>query len=493
VTSTDGNGRHRLHAARVATAATAIVVTCYALCAVGLSMFVAHRLLSQADARIAPVLAEAPRLHLGSSGAPSTAPQAGPQSAAPAQNDAGNGDLDDAPVFLWRVASGGSVRPLTVGAPALPRRRWDGAPVTVSVGASPFRLDSRRVGSGWLVAGQSVADVTRVRAALVLPELLFGVLLAVVTFVGSLLVGLRASAPLALVRRRQAEFTADASHELRTPLSVVEAEVDLALRRPRPPEEYEAVLRRIAGESKRLRRIVDDLLWLARADSGSDQAVPAARTDVGAVVRACVERFQPVAERLGVALVFEPDGESGTGPPAPAHQPTVQASHELVDRLGGVLIDNACKYAGQGGTAVVSVRASGSRVALRVDDSGPGIPQDQRTAVFDRFHRVTDRGGGAGLGLAIADSVVRLTAGSWNVAESPLGGARMEVSWRRAPGDPPPATGTDAVRPRAGSGGRRGTGPPADGAAGTRGAGARGDGGDGRPPVDDPLRISSPS
>jgi signal transduction histidine kinase len=256
------------------------------------------------------------------------------------------------------------------------------------------------------------------------------VLLAAATFAGSLLVAYRASLPLELIRRRQAEFTADASHELRTPLSVVEAEVDLALRRRRTPEEYEAVLGRIAGEGRRLRRIVDDLLWLARADSGTEAQDEGGVVDVRAVVASCVDRFAAVATRDDVNLSFESAGRE---------RGFVRAPAELVDRLAGVLIDNACKYAGPGGTVSVVVVSNAGHVVLRVDDSGPGIPAEEREAVFDRFHRAAAGGTGSGLGLAIADSVVRLTSASWSVGSAPLGGARMEVTWPMAPrGDRPP-------------------------------------------------------
>jgi len=72
-------------------------------------------------------------------------------------------------------------------------------------------------------------------------------------------------------------------------------------------------------------------------------------------------------------------------------------------------------------------------VVLTVDDSGPGIPEDHRDLVFDRFHRADDTPGGTGLGLAIADVVVRNSGGTWSVGTAPAGGARMEVSWRQAP------------------------------------------------------------
>jgi two-component system sensor histidine kinase QseC len=80
----------------------------------------------------------------------------------------------------------------------------------------------------------------------------------------------------------------------------------------------------------------------------------------------------------------------------------------------------------------VSVGAEGNRVRLVVEDSGPGIPDDERPKIFDRFHRAEAQGGyGSGLGLAIADAVVRHSHGRWEVNTSTLGGARMAVSWPR--------------------------------------------------------------
>ncbi len=152
----------------------------------------------------------------------------------------------------------------------------------------------------------------------------------------------------------------------------------------------------------RLRSIVKDLLWLARAD---DEPVPADAltvTDVAAVVDPCVQSFGAVATTNNLDLTFEP---VGSGPL------TVQASDALIERLTGVLIDNVCKFAGDGGRVEVSVRCAGNRVTLRVDDSGPGIPDAQREAVFDRFHRANDAVVGTGLGLAIADTVIRSTQG----------------------------------------------------------------------------------
>ncbi|MFY9933083.1 MAG: ATP-binding protein [Streptosporangiaceae bacterium] len=95
----------------------------------------------------------------------------------------------------------------------------------------------------------------------------------------------------------------------------------------------------------------------------------------------------------------------------------ISAPPEWIDRLAGVLVDNGCRYAGPGGQVRIQVLAQGSRVSLTVEDSGPGIPSAERPRLFDRFHRATDggsrHGSGAGLGLAIGDSIVRSTGGRW--------------------------------------------------------------------------------
>jgi signal transduction histidine kinase len=409
---------HRRHAVRVAAVATLIVMVGYVIAAVVLNLIVATHLVGTTDARLHDRLADASRqtLTLPGTHAPGGQP-----------------DVDDAPVFLWSIAPSGDVTPLTPTAPPLPSRRWDAGPVTLSVGTSTFRFDTVRTQDAVLVAGQSTAETSHVQSVLLVAELVFGVILAVAVFVGATVVGLRASAPSELVRRRQAEFTADASHELRTPISVIEAEVGLALDRPRDPAGYREVLERVGRESSRLRRIVEDLLWLARADNEPAPAEATGITDVADIAETCAERFGAVAATHRVALSVQ---RVGQGPF------TVQAQPDLIDRLAGVLIDNGCKFAGKGGRVEVSVRDWGGRVDLRVDDSGPGIPEDQRDAVFDRFHRATDSVSGTGLGLAIADSVVRSTQGSWAIGVADLGGARMEISWRKVlprKGKPSPA------------------------------------------------------
>ena len=419
------------HAARVALAATLLVGVVYAGCVAILDRAVSARLVASVDARLSQRLAATVDSQRGGSSRPGGG-EAGPgragtgQAAAPHPDD--DDDVDEAPVFLWRVRPGQAPVALTAGAPVLPAGRAPagGGPATVPLGASTFRLAQVRQGGSWLVAGQSLADQQHTMNVLRGGEALVGPVLLLAMFAGSLIIGLRALSPVEQSRRRQLEFTADASHELRTPLSVISAEIGIALSAPRAAADYQAALVRIEGESHRLRRIVEDLLWLARFDS---QPPPpgAEPLDLGTIAGQCADRFRAVAHSQSLDI-------SVTEPPEQAAW--ISAPPEWIDRLTGVLVDNACRYAGPGGRVRLGVATRGNRVSLTVEDSGPGIPAAERHRLFDRFHRVprpgaAEQGGGAGLGLAIADSIVRSTGGHWRIGESSLGGALFEVSWRR--------------------------------------------------------------
>ncbi len=335
-----------------------------------------------------------------------------------------------AAVYTWHVGPGGRTLSSTSGAPALvplshsTLASWEG-PRTVTIGGGPFRLAVAKSGSGWVLVGESVAELGHLEGVLVASEALALPVILAAVFLTSLAIGMRAVIPVEQARRRQLEFTADASHELRTPLSVIEAEVALARHAGAAAgaegEGDGGTLARIAAESKRLTRIVEDLLWLARADA--EPPPPHAEPiELGVIAEQCVDRFAAVAAEREVDLSYAPGGSEPV---------LVKAPPEWIDRLAGVLVDNACRYAGEGGKVAVSTGLAGGRAYIAVEDSGPGIPQAERERLFDRFHRSTDEPGGHGLGLAIADSVVRSTGGRWRIGDSAAGGARMEVSWPR--------------------------------------------------------------
>jgi signal transduction histidine kinase len=441
-------------ATKVAAAAAAIIAAVYVVAVLVLNVVLSAHLTEQNDDRLAARLSLARHDPAMLS---QRVTRAGTGSGLGSEADDDDIDADAAPVFLWSLNARGAVIAHSPGAPLLTagliggNQARDGLAVTAELGTSgAFRLKMARDGSGWLVAGQSLAGYAHTERLLLYGEVIAGPFLVLAMFGGSLVVGLRALAPVEQSRRRQLEFTADASHELRTPLSVIRAEADVALSSPREAAEYRDALTRIQGESQRLRQLVDDMLWLARFDSQppppGDEPV-----DLVTLAQACADRFRAV----GPAIMTD----TGAGPVL------ISAPPEWIDRLAGVLMDNACRYAGADGQVLIRVQVHGSRVSLIVEDSGPGIRPEDRPRLFDRFHRVTQGGFGGmgppergglggssprgqhGLGLAIGDSIVRSTGGRWQVGDSPLGGALMAVSWRHS--QPRGVRGSEGSPPRA--------------------------------------------
>ena len=401
--------RRIARAARVAAVATILIGSVYVAVVVIFDDVDANHLVSEVDAHLADRLTEVS--HSGD--VPSI------------NGDAYSGhDVDGAPVLLWRVYANGKITALSAGAPQLPDKTLalSSQPITTLIGTTSFRLEEIRVNGGSLVAAQSLAEAKHVENVVLAAEIIAGPVLLLVTYLGTLVIGLTTSGPVEQTRRRQLEFTADASHELRTPLSVIQAEVGLALSARRNEGQYRNTLQRVGRESERLHHIVDDLLWLARFDSevpiSYDEPI-----DLGTIADSCKDRFGAVAESRDIELSVERRGSA---------QALIDAPPDLIDRLTGVLVDNACRYAGNSGVVRLVVSAHAGWVSLSVEDSGPGIPEEERPRLFDRFHRATEDGSGTGLGLAIADSVVRSTNGRWKVCGSALGGAQMEVSWRRS-------------------------------------------------------------
>jgi signal transduction histidine kinase len=397
-------------AGRVAAAATLVIAVVYGGCVLALNELVGARLVAGVDARLSERLADF---------RPGSGRDAGPRGGRHDDDDSGG-----VPVVLWWAVPGRAAASLSSPAPALPAGLplAAGRALTARIGTVAFRLMAARRAGSLLVAGESLAVQDHIQDVLLGGEALAAPVLLLAMFAGSLIIGLRALSPVEQSRQRQLEFTADASHELRTPLSVISAETSIALSGARQAGEYRAALERINGENSRLRKIVEDMLWLARFDSRppppGDEPL-----ELSVIAEACADRFASVAAAQDLDISVSPAG----GAPV-----LISAPPEWIDRLAGVLMDNACRYAGPGGRVRIGAAAQGSSVSLVVEDSGPGIPAAERPRLFDRFHRATEQGGGAGLGLAIADSIVRSTGGHWRIGESALGGALFEVSWRRS-------------------------------------------------------------
>jgi signal transduction histidine kinase len=336
------------------------------------------------------------------------------------------------PLYQWIIDPSGNVAVASPNAPELPASyRYVAGPATVTLGAESVRLVGGPTRGGYLVVGESLEFLAEGQRGLLSAAATALLPFLGLVFLAALTIGRRSAQPIENARRQLLAFTADASHELRTPLQVIEAETSVALRRRRDAPYYRATIERITAESARLRHLVDDLLWLARFDNQSIK-IGGEPTDLALAADTAVQRFQSVATARGQTLRL-----TGTGERAPL----VRLPEALADRLLGVLLDNACRYAPDGGTIEVSVGASDSAVQLRVDDSGPGIPLESRPAILGRFHRLAGDGSGSGLGLAIADAIVGATRGRWEIGDSQLGGASFAITWPVArPGSKPPQT-----------------------------------------------------
>jgi signal transduction histidine kinase len=208
----------------------------------------------------------------------------------------------------------------------------------------------------------------------------------------------------------QRRFASDASHELRTPLTAIRGQLEVLVRDPRPrPEEVRRVEEIVNAEMRRIERLVEDLLALARLDEG----VPLRRADI-----ALVPFLRRIADESGDVVEV---GDLAAG--------TLTADPDRITQVIRNLLDNARRHAGPKGRVALSAKAEGPRVAIRVDDDGHGIAAAERERVFERFHRSDAArhrdAGGSGLGLAIARSLVELHGGRIWAEDAPLGGARV--------------------------------------------------------------------
>jgi two-component system OmpR family sensor kinase len=221
----------------------------------------------------------------------------------------------------------------------------------------------------------------------------------------------------------QRRFTADASHELRSPLTALRGELEVALRRPRGEEEYRQVLESALEEVDRLSRISEDLLTLARSDSGVMKP-RFVDESLDRVLGSCVSRVSSLAERRRVSLEVDAEGDLRV-----PHDP------DLMGRLVQNLLDNALEHVPEGGAIRISGKKAEGALVLEVHDSGPGFPPGLVDRVFERFLRADqarssrpDGSQGTGLGLAIVDAITAAHGGSAHAGTSPMGGALIRVT-----------------------------------------------------------------
>jgi heavy metal sensor kinase len=226
--------------------------------------------------------------------------------------------------------------------------------------------------------------------------------------------------------RRVTQFTADASHELRTPVSLIRTEAELALRRSRGEEEYKESLRHILLEAERTTALIEQLLALARADSGRE-ALQMQPVDLQLTLRGVIESWQQVA------TIRDLQFSASVGDQAAF----VMGDETLLRRLVDILLDNAFKYTPSPGSVRLLLEERGENVVITVQDSGVGIAADEQDKIFERFYRIdkarSRAQGGTGLGLSIARWIVTQHRGSITVESPPGEGATFRAELPKFP------------------------------------------------------------
>ena len=219
------------------------------------------------------------------------------------------------------------------------------------------------------------------------------------------------------------DFVANASHELKTPLAVVSGLIE-TLQGParNDPVGTERFLGRLALQTRRMTRLIDDLMSLNRIEMNK-RVMPEVPTDLLALIAETIDALRPAAEASTVTLTLHPGDETWT----------VLADREELGQLFGNLIDNAIKYGGSGGDVDVRIVQldDPGEVGVRVSDTGPGIAREHLPRLTERFYRVdigrSREHGGTGLGLAICKHIVQRHRGRMEI-ESIVGeGARFTV------------------------------------------------------------------
>jgi two-component system heavy metal sensor histidine kinase CusS len=224
---------------------------------------------------------------------------------------------------------------------------------------------------------------------------------------------------------RLSRFSADIAHELRTPVNNLRVQAEVTLQRSRTAEEYRGAVASSLEEGVRLSRIIDSLLFLARADNPATQ-VAREPLDACGELRVIREFYEAAANEAGVTLEVACEARQA-----------LWADRVLLQRAVGNLVENSLAHTPAGGRITLAGRDGEGAVILEVVDTGSGIPAEHLSRITDRFYRVdparAGRGTRVGLGLSIVKSIVALHGGSLEVRSAPGEGTRVALGFPESP------------------------------------------------------------
>ncbi|MBO0961150.1 HAMP domain-containing histidine kinase [Neobacillus sp. MM2021_6] len=234
----------------------------------------------------------------------------------------------------------------------------------------------------------------------------------------------RALVPIKNAWQKQQEFVSDASHELRTPLAVIQAKTDLLLRAPFATVQEKILdVSTISNESRRLSKLVTNLLTLARSDSDQIE-MKKSLFQLDSLLTEIMHHYEEIAMYQEKSLRIE------------ALEPvTIFADKERIHQLIVILVDNALKYTKEGGEIVLTCKQSHSSIFFQVKDNGMGIPEKDIPKIFDRFYqsdKTRTAAEGTGLGLSIAKWIIEKHHGKTKVQSTVGLGTTIEITFPKA-------------------------------------------------------------
>lgn len=378
-----------------------------------------ERTTGQVDERLYAIAQRAQSPHVRSN-LPFTLPDVSPR-----------GDDDDVQTLLWvRVAGVFHPVPAVGLPPALEaglRAHLQNSPAeaihlqTILIGGVPYRLLEEVISPGVVlqitedIRGEQ--DVLDDLLGLVTLVGLVGVLL---TIGGGYSLGLWTLQPFIAARRREQDLLSDVSHELKTPLTVMGTNLELLLRHTDVADESRLRwLSSVYAENQRMRKMVEELLQLARLDAGLEQ-LDLTVVDLNELCADVALLYEPVVSERGLSFVWQPPGTAVS----------VRADASRLRQILYILLDNACKYTATG-HITLSLQAEGHTARLSVRDSGSGIPESFLSQATERFaradHARSDRSS-AGLGLAIANRLVDALGGRLQIRSQTGVGTEVLIS-----------------------------------------------------------------